>query len=1039
MVCNTQSDAVKKIQDGVLEFLLVNHPLDCPVCDRGGECPLQDQTLAFGPGESRFIEEKRHFEKPIPLSDLVLLDRERCIQCGRCTRFADEIAGDPLIDFVDRGDRMQVLNFAEQPFDSYFSGNTVQICPVGALTAKPVPLQGPAVGPRDGRDVVQRVRGAVPRRAAVVVEPARAAARRRLRAGQPRLAVRQGPLRHRVGALRAPRRSSRMRRGRRRAPRGVVAGSARRGGGAAPRRARAARSRVDRAARRRAQHQRGRVRVRPADEGRDRHRQRRRADRRRPARRGRARPAPRARSPTATAPPRSCCSAPTSKRSCRCSTCACAAPRWSSACRSSTSRPVAHGLTEHATDRRPHDARARSSAPTRSTHIARRARRSPRPGRRRARPLVARRVGGGRDARRARRCATLPDVRFLSALRRGNVHGAIDSGLVPGLPARPGVARRRPRVVRVGVGRAGSRRARGSTRSGILEAAAAGKIEVLVIFGSDPVADFPDADLARRGDRRREAHDRGRRVPHRHVAPRRGRAAVHALGREDRQRHEPRRPRAARRPEGRARGRGDGRLAHRGRARAAARHRLRLRDRRRGHRRARTRRARARRRRRRRCCARPATAWCCRCASTATRSCCARAALSILADDGSGTSWDPIKVEGEAARRASKGSRRSTPRPSDEAGEADGADAGAAPRRPRSGTWDGAVPDARGAAARRVRSAPRGRVGGSTTTDAWSAKRRRSRACAGRSRCASARTTRPVSASSRAREVRVTSTRGSQVMTDRDRRRRARGHRAARLLRRRHGRGRADRRERRRSPTCAWRRSDEPAGERAARARSAVQRRRCRGRCSRVVLIKVVIAFVILLVSVMLYIWGMRKVIADMQNRIGPNRAGPYGVLQTLADGIKLFFKEQSIPTTADRPRVPPRAVPVDPARVPDVLRRPDRRHGLDPRAHDVPAGRRSPDRRAVHPRDVGPRRVRRDARGLVVGLEVPAARRGALDRAAALVRGRVRARDPRRAHPGADALDARDRRRSRRGSTRRSFVARLVLAARARAVRRSS
>jgi len=136
MVCNTQSDTVKKIQDGVLEFLLVNHPLDCPVCDRGGECPLQDQTLAFGPGESRFIEEKRHFEKPIELSDLVLLDRERCIQCGRCTRFADEIAGDPLIDFVDRGDRMQVLNFAEQPFDSYFSGNTVQICPVGALTAR---------------------------------------------------------------------------------------------------------------------------------------------------------------------------------------------------------------------------------------------------------------------------------------------------------------------------------------------------------------------------------------------------------------------------------------------------------------------------------------------------------------------------------------------------------------------------------------------------------------------------------------------------------------------------------------------------------------------------------------------------------------------------------------------------------------------------------------------------------------------------------------------------------------------------------------
>ncbi|HEY5013611.1 MAG TPA: NADH-quinone oxidoreductase subunit NuoG [Acidimicrobiia bacterium] len=137
MVCRTQTDAVKKIQDGVLEFLLVNHPLDCPVCDRGGECPLQDQTLAFGPGESRFTEEKRHFEKPIPISEVVLLDRERCIQCARCTRFADEIAGDPLITFVERGDRTEVLNFPDHPFASYFSGNTVQICPVGALTAKP--------------------------------------------------------------------------------------------------------------------------------------------------------------------------------------------------------------------------------------------------------------------------------------------------------------------------------------------------------------------------------------------------------------------------------------------------------------------------------------------------------------------------------------------------------------------------------------------------------------------------------------------------------------------------------------------------------------------------------------------------------------------------------------------------------------------------------------------------------------------------------------------------------------------------------------
>jgi NADH-quinone oxidoreductase subunit G len=137
MNVDTQNERVRKVQDGVLEFLLINHPLDCPVCDRGGECPLQDQTVAFGPGESRFVEEKRHFEKPIPISELVLLDRERCIQCARCTRFAEEIAGEPLIQFVERGNQIQVLTFPDQPFRSYFSGNTVQICPVGALTAKP--------------------------------------------------------------------------------------------------------------------------------------------------------------------------------------------------------------------------------------------------------------------------------------------------------------------------------------------------------------------------------------------------------------------------------------------------------------------------------------------------------------------------------------------------------------------------------------------------------------------------------------------------------------------------------------------------------------------------------------------------------------------------------------------------------------------------------------------------------------------------------------------------------------------------------------
>ncbi|MCU1492614.1 MAG: NADH-quinone oxidoreductase, chain, partial [Acidimicrobiaceae bacterium] len=133
----TASPKARKAQEGVLEFLLVNHPLDCPVCDKGGECPLQDQALSHGPGESRFIEEKRHWAKPIEIGPLVFLDRERCIQCARCTRFADEVAGEALIDFAFRGATIEVAPFPEQPFTSYFSGNTVQICPVGALTAPP--------------------------------------------------------------------------------------------------------------------------------------------------------------------------------------------------------------------------------------------------------------------------------------------------------------------------------------------------------------------------------------------------------------------------------------------------------------------------------------------------------------------------------------------------------------------------------------------------------------------------------------------------------------------------------------------------------------------------------------------------------------------------------------------------------------------------------------------------------------------------------------------------------------------------------------
>jgi len=136
-VITTDTPQVKRAQEGIIELLLANHPLDCPVCDKGGECPLQDQAFSHGPGESRFIEEKRHFEKPIAISELVSLDRERCILCDRCTRFADEVAGDPLISFTHRGNNTQIMTFPDEPFASYFSGNTVQICPVGALTAKP--------------------------------------------------------------------------------------------------------------------------------------------------------------------------------------------------------------------------------------------------------------------------------------------------------------------------------------------------------------------------------------------------------------------------------------------------------------------------------------------------------------------------------------------------------------------------------------------------------------------------------------------------------------------------------------------------------------------------------------------------------------------------------------------------------------------------------------------------------------------------------------------------------------------------------------
>ncbi|MEJ3653796.1 NADH-quinone oxidoreductase subunit G [Actinomycetes bacterium KLBMP 9759] len=137
MVVKTQhtSPVADKAQQGVMELLLINHPLDCPICDKGGECPLQNQAMAHGRTDSRFVDVKRTFPKPLPISTQVLLDRERCVLCQRCTRFSEQIAGDPFIDLLERGADQQIGVAQDKPFQSYFSGNTIQICPVGALTS----------------------------------------------------------------------------------------------------------------------------------------------------------------------------------------------------------------------------------------------------------------------------------------------------------------------------------------------------------------------------------------------------------------------------------------------------------------------------------------------------------------------------------------------------------------------------------------------------------------------------------------------------------------------------------------------------------------------------------------------------------------------------------------------------------------------------------------------------------------------------------------------------------------------------------------
>jgi len=135
MVVQGMTDKAREGREDIVEFLLTSHPLDCPICDKGGECPLQNLTMGFGPGQSRYLySEKKHLAKHVPLGELIYLDRERCIQCGRCVRFQSEIVGDPVIGFFNRGRSLEIVTYSEPGFDSYWSGNTTDICPVGALT-----------------------------------------------------------------------------------------------------------------------------------------------------------------------------------------------------------------------------------------------------------------------------------------------------------------------------------------------------------------------------------------------------------------------------------------------------------------------------------------------------------------------------------------------------------------------------------------------------------------------------------------------------------------------------------------------------------------------------------------------------------------------------------------------------------------------------------------------------------------------------------------------------------------------------------------
>ena len=514
--------------------------------------------MAYGPGESRFVEEKRHNEKPIPISDLVLLDRERCILCDRCTRFAKDVAGDPLIHFINRGSDTEVNTFPDEPFSSYFSGNTVQICPVGALTATQLPLPGPAVGPRPGRVDLPGLLGGLPGRRS----SPRATRSCATRASTSTRSTGAGCATRAASASRPSTATDRLGeplvRARRRAwsPPAGPTPSAAAADGADGRAARPAAIGVlggarltNEAAYAWAKLAKGVIGTDNVDAqlgdglpGRG---------------RARACPGPPSTRCARRAAPSSC-SAPTSRRSCRSCSSGCATP-WSS-----------DGVTLveiSPAGRRPHAAtprcrcipdRARPARRSRALldgsragHRRRRRRRrgaggrgragAAGPGHRRPRPPVAGRVGRGRRRRRRRRCCAAARRPLPARAAPGQRPRRARHGPGPGPAARSGHARRRAdawfaRRVADRAGRAGPRRRRHPRRPRPTVG-----IDVLVLLGADPLADFPDRDLAAPGPGRGPHGDRPRPVPQpQSCRAGRRRAARRRLRRGRRHHHQPR-------------------------------------------------------------------------------------------------------------------------------------------------------------------------------------------------------------------------------------------------------------------------------------------------------------------------------------------------------------------------------------------------------------------------------------------------------------------------------------------------------------------